>query len=319
MEIRKFPARKEERMGCKNPKRSSLVAGLFFTAAVIIGPGVRTGAAQAGGTSRPPETWKVTYIANEGFLIETRSGKILCDALFGGFEGNWCDQPSAETIEKMKNAEGLFQDIGVITVSHPHTDHFNPEILVAHVLHNPKVRVFCPRQVEEILAKNPAYEKIKSNITAVTPPAGQDETVTDGALRIRILRLDHGPYFEVDEKTKERVNLHRNVENLAYVFETAGLRMLHTGDAGPSSGASLQGYGLTDKPLDLAFLDRTFCTAAGLEIIEKYIRPDALVYMHIKPGDALKFRGCIDPARATAPPLFVFEKPMDSRVFSKRK
>jgi L-ascorbate metabolism protein UlaG (beta-lactamase superfamily) len=304
-------------MGCKNPKRSSLVAGLFLTAAIIIGPGARTGAAQAGETSRLSETWKVTYIANEGFLIETRGGKILCDALFGGFAGTWCDQPTPETLDRLKNAEPPFQDIDVITVSHPHADHFNPEILVAHVLHNPKVRVFCPRQVEEILAKNPAYEKIKSNITAVTPPAGQDEIVTVGDIHVRILRLDHSPYFEADEKTKERVNLHRNVENLAYVFETTGLRMLHTGDAGPASGASIQSYGLTDKPMDLAFLDRIFCTAPGLEIIENDIRPDSLVYMHINPGDALKFQRCIDPARANAPALFLFEKPMDSRTFSK--
>jgi len=306
-------------MDKKNLKKSGWVLGPFLLVAALNGRDFRAGTLKPNEPSLQAETWKVTYIANEGFLIETRGGKILCDALFGGFAGTWCDQPTPETLDRLRNAEPPFQDIDVITVSHPHTDHFNPEILVAHVLHNPKVRVLCPRQVEEILAKNPAYEKIKSNITAVTPPAGQDEIVTVGDIHVRILRLDHSPYFEVDEKTKERVNLHRNVENLAYVFETAGLRMLHTGDAGPASGASIQSYGLTGKPIDLAFLDRIFCTAPGLEIIEKYIRPDVLVYMHINPGDALKFQKCIDPARANAPALFLFEKPMDSRVFSKRK
>jgi L-ascorbate metabolism protein UlaG (beta-lactamase superfamily) len=304
-------------MDKKDLIKSALFLGSLLIAAVLLGQGARWGTVQTDGMPFPAETWKVTYIANEGFLIETRGGKILCDALFGGFAGTWCDQPTKETLDQLTNAETPFQDIDVITVSHPHTDHFNPEILVAHVLRNPKVRVLCPRQVEEILAKNPAYEKIKSNITAVTPPAGQDEIVTVGDIHVRILRLDHSPYFEADEKTKERVNLHRNVENLAFVFETAGLRMLHTGDAGPASGASIQSYGLTDKPMDLAFLDRIFCTAPGLEIIENDIRPDSLVYMHINPGDALKFQRCIDPARANAPALFLFEKPMDSRMFSK--
>jgi L-ascorbate metabolism protein UlaG (beta-lactamase superfamily) len=299
--------------------KSALFLAPLLLVAALNGRDFKAGNVKPNEPSLQAESWKVTYVANEGFLIETQGGKILCDALFGGFEGNWCDQPTPETLDRLKNAEPPFQDIDVITVSHPHTDHFNPEILIAHVLHNPEVRVFCPRQVEEILAKNPAYEKIKSNITAVTPPAGQDEIVTVGDIRVRILRLDHSPYFEVDEKTKERVNRHRNVENLAYVFETAGLRMLHTGDAGPSSGASIQGYGLTGMPMDLAFIDRTFCTAAGLEIIEKHIRSDVLVYMHINPGDALKFQRCIDPARANTPALFLFEKPMDSRAFSKRK
>ena len=35
----------------------------------------------------------ITYIANDGFLIETNNSKVLIDALFGGINGNWCDQP----------------------------------------------------------------------------------------------------------------------------------------------------------------------------------------------------------------------------------
>ena len=36
----------------------------------------------------------VTYVANDGFLYETKTGKVLVDALFGGINGNWCEQPN---------------------------------------------------------------------------------------------------------------------------------------------------------------------------------------------------------------------------------
>jgi len=259
--------------------------------------------------------WTVTYVANEGFLIATPGGKILCDALFGGITGDWCDQPSAETVEMLKGATGPFAGVGVVTVSHAHADHFDPHILVAHILHNPGVRVFCPNQARAVLERDPAWERIKTNVFAVTPDQGRDETFEAGPIRVRVLRVDHGPYLEDDPTTKERVNRHRNVENLAFVLEAGEMRMIHAGDASPASSGSLRGYLAGDERLDLAFLDRAFCAAAGREIVERDIRPDVLVYMHIRPGDAPKFQGCVDASRAGAPELVLFEKPGDVRMF----
>ena len=50
---------------------------------------------------------KITYISNEGFLIEADGKKVLIDALFDKIEGNWCDSPSENTIELMRLAPRL--------------------------------------------------------------------------------------------------------------------------------------------------------------------------------------------------------------------
>lgn len=39
-------------------------------------------------------TCKITYIANDGFLINTADKKVLVSALFGVGEGNWYDKPN---------------------------------------------------------------------------------------------------------------------------------------------------------------------------------------------------------------------------------
>ncbi len=280
-------------------------------------------AALSAGRSVPTQSvaegaWTVTYVANEGFLIRTSKGTILCDALFGGFDGRWCDQPDAGTIDRMKAAEGPFRDIDVVTISHAHIDHFDPGIVVAHVLHNPKVRVLCPRQVEDALAQDPAYATIRAKIVAVTPAAGGEETIAVGGVSVRVLRVDHGPYYDEDPKTKERVNRHRNVENLAFVFEAGDVRILHTGDAGPDSAASLLPYGLSRRSPDMALLGRGFAWPAGVEIVRREIAPEVIGYMHIGSAEAPKLRGIIASEKPGAPEVVLFDKPGEVRTFTKK-
>lgn len=65
----------------------------------------------------------ITYIANEGFLIQTENYKILMDGLFGGIKGDWCDQPSDSISESMVKGIAPFDNIDLVLVSHYHADH----------------------------------------------------------------------------------------------------------------------------------------------------------------------------------------------------
>lgn len=77
---------------------------------------------------------KITYISNEGFMVETAGRKILMDALFGGFRGNWCDVPDEETKVKMENAESPYDKTDLVTISHRHSDHFDAGIVMKHLI-----------------------------------------------------------------------------------------------------------------------------------------------------------------------------------------
>jgi L-ascorbate metabolism protein UlaG (beta-lactamase superfamily) len=70
---------------------------------------------------------KVTYIGNEGFLIETANKKILSDALWGEIENTSYEVPSDSLITLMREAKAPFDKIDLISISHKHQDHFNAE------------------------------------------------------------------------------------------------------------------------------------------------------------------------------------------------
>jgi hypothetical protein len=48
-------------------------------------------------TLHSQDSCKITYISNEGFLIETQGKKVLIDGLFDHIEGNWCDSPAEQS------------------------------------------------------------------------------------------------------------------------------------------------------------------------------------------------------------------------------
>lgn len=79
---------------------------------------------------------KITYISNEGFLIEVGSNSILIDALFGDKQYGFCDIPDSSQIKSMRNAEDIFEDIDLITATHRHIDHFYAPFVIDHLLNN---------------------------------------------------------------------------------------------------------------------------------------------------------------------------------------
>jgi L-ascorbate metabolism protein UlaG (beta-lactamase superfamily) len=76
----------------------------------------------------------------------------LTDALFGGFEGDWCDIPNEANQLKLAAAAPPFDKVDIITISHRHDDHFNPEMVISHLIRNPECTLICPKQVDSVLA-----------------------------------------------------------------------------------------------------------------------------------------------------------------------
>jgi L-ascorbate metabolism protein UlaG (beta-lactamase superfamily) len=270
----------------------------------------------SGDTART--TCDVTYVANQGFLVEMGETKILFDGLFGGIDGDWCVQPDAVTSSKLVEAESPFDDIDLITISHKHVDHFNEQMTVEHILNNPRGKILCPRQVEEILKRNPRYPEFRDNVVAITPETLQDETVEIAGIKIRVLRLEHSPYMETDPDTGERWNRHADIENLGFVLDVNGYRIFHTGDTNPWNETEYETYALHRSPIHLAFLERLFLFGEGypgIRNIEKHVRPTRIVFMHVGPGRVERTRAHADAFKDRLPEFHFFEKSMDRMSF----
>ena len=266
----------------------------------------------------PESTCKITYIANEGFLIETATKKILIDAVFGGFEDKWCDKPNDDTKSKIENAASPFNNVDVIAITHKHIDHFNAEMVINHIINNPKCMIVCPKQVDSLLMVCANYEKIKNNVIAITPAINSDTTLKLKDIEIRILRLEHSHYYIQDDKTGLKVNKHRNIENTGFLFKIDGMMVFHCGDTNPWNEEEYKIFNLKAEQIDIALLERMFMRDSKTKgIINHYINPRNIILMHVEPGYSQKYKEIVDQMKDTIPNIYVFDKSMEYKTFNK--
>ena len=259
---------------------------------------------------------KITYIANEGFLIKSDDKKILIDALFGGFDGNWCDKPNDYTKSKLERAVSPFDNVDIIAISHKHQDHFNPEMVIKHIINNPKCIIVCPKQTDSLLKSYSNYEIIKNNIIAITPAINRDTSLKIKNINIRILRLEHSHYYIQDETTGLKINKHENIENIGFVINVGGIKIFHCGDANPWKEEEYRVFNLKKERVDVALLENLFMNDNQTkEIIINYINPKNIILMHIEPSNAQKLKELAKHLRRTNPNVYVFTKSMEYKKY----
>jgi len=237
------------------------------------------------------DSCKITYISNEGFLLEAHGKKVLIDGLFDHIDGSWCDSPSEQSVALMESSKAPFDHIDLIAITHKHRDHFNDRVLIKHLLSNPGAMVVCPNQVAELLDTQPEYDKVKTRVMAFTPAEYSDSSLIVSGLPVRVMRLEHSYYMEEDSATGTMRNRHQDIENLGYLINIDGIKVFHCGDSNPLNEKEYAGYALREENIDIAFLERLFVAHGekGMEIINKYIQPRHTVFMHISPGNREAF------------------------------
>ena len=229
---------------------------------------------------------KVTYISNEGFLVEIGGKKVLIDALFDQINGDWCDSPSDSITDLMKNSKPPFDNIDIVAITHQHVDHFNESIVVQHMLNNHNGIVICPNQVNTILAANPNYQKIEYRIISINPEPMADSNIVVSDVSIRVLRLEHSGSMREDPETGKMINRHQDVENLGYLFSINDTKIFHCGDTNPLNEKEYNTFLLDKEEIDIAFVERLFFAfyrEKDFEMIDKFFSPDNIIIMHIRP------------------------------------
>lgn len=255
----------------------------------------------------------ITYIANEGFLIETTNSKVLIDALFGGIRGNWCDQPNDSVSNLMLKGIAPFDSIDLVLVTHKHSDHFNGQMVINFLTNNKKAVLICPEQVNEVLKKNPGYSDLADRIHDLKSENQFDTLLAICRINIRVLRFNHGSFFETDTVTGKKYDLHSDVENFGYIIDAGGFSLFHSGDGSFSDKSHFESYHFGEREFDMVFLDRTFLRKEGQEIMNSLIHTKDLVFMHIEPGKSEYYKSIIKEV----PGLSVFTIKMEKKQLIK--
>jgi L-ascorbate metabolism protein UlaG (beta-lactamase superfamily) len=255
----------------------------------------------------------VTYIANEGFLIETTNHKVLIDALFGNIKGNWCDQPGDSVIRLMTGGVIPFDNTNIVLVSHRHSDHFNAAMTIDFLRNNKRSVLICPDQVNERLKLAAGCSEVSERIITIRSQEHPDTSFMVNGIKVRAMRLRHGSWIETDSATGKSVDLHEGVENIGYLIQQDGFTLLHTGDCNSANKSQFNAYKLLTTKIDVAFFDRAFLRPEGLDIINENINTNNICLMHIEPARREYYKTYVKDI----PGFFVFSEQMEQKFIMK--
>jgi uncharacterized protein (TIGR02145 family) len=242
----------------------------------------------------------VTYIANEGFLIEAAGKKVLVDALFDNGFGTYLSPPQ-EALAQMTGDREPFADVDLLLVTHPHGDHFNPKLVVEFLRSQARCRLIAHTQTVDQLRKEEGFAQIEGRIHEVKLAPGAREQVSHNGIALDVLCLKH----MADDPAKE------SERNVAFVVELGGVRLLHLGDALVNqSEAYLRGYPFEQSPVDVLFLNQYDRSQTTQQFIARKIKPSQIVAMHVPPAGLAEET---DKIHAVYPHAIVFRESMERR------
>jgi len=186
----------------------------------------------------------VTYVGNAGFLLIIGDKKILIDALFKGFEGNY--QLPQEVQDKLTLAQAPFDDVDLILVTHAHGDHVDLEMVRQHMQNNP-VAIFVSTQQLVDALKDSTDRCIGFNPTKEKP---EHKVIND--INIEAFYLPHGP--------------DARIINIGLLISVNGITIFQTGDADfdQFTFEEFRSLQLPEKNIDLAFIQHYYLRGDSL-------------------------------------------------------
>jgi L-ascorbate metabolism protein UlaG (beta-lactamase superfamily) len=256
----------------------------------------------------PQDPLCLTYLANEGFLITGAGRKVLVDALHHATVPEYPAVPAA-TLADLEAARGPFAGVDLVLATHHHGDHFDPQAVGRHLLANRRARfVSTPQAVAQLREGFAEYGQIAERVVAVYPAEGEHRELELGipGLALTALNLTHG-------------RREPPIENLGFLLELAGHRLLHAGDT-VADEKDLAGLDLPSARIDLALLPYWLLLDGGHEAVERNYRPRRVVAIHLPraAADAAVFGATGSLARlqdqlAELPGVRVFRAPGETR------
>jgi len=254
-------------MNC--PRKSVL---LVAVAVLVIGCSQEQVVAMSDG-SAPDQELEVTYVANEGFLVQLGDQRVLVDSLFSDGVIGYETVPAA-TREALENGTSRQGGVQVALASHFHGDHFDGTSVGRFLKANPHaVFVSTPQAAESFRNANPDSADLGRRFHAVLPDPGTVESLEFDGVRIEVLNLHHG-------------RRDPPVQNLGFIVTLGGKRFIHFGDTEAKMEDFEPYLELLTEP-DLAVLPFWFLSSEWrADLVRRLIRPQSIAVGHLPRQDA---------------------------------
>ena len=205
---------------------------------------------------------EVTYVGNAGFLLNIGDKKILIDALFKGFEGNY--ELPQQVQDKLTLAQVPFDDVDLILVTHAHGDHVNLDMVRQHLQNNPKAILASTQQLVDAL--NDSTDRC----IGFNPTKEKSESKLINDISIETFYLPHGP----DSR----------IINIGFLISVNGIIIFQTGDADfdQFTFKEFRSLQLPERNIDLAFIQHYYLRGDSLnnKFIQEAIGGDYIFPIH---------------------------------------
>ena len=201
----------------------------------------------------------ITYTGNMGVLISSEKTAVWIDGLHEYYGPEYLNPPDS-VLEKAFSKTRPFDKLKWILFTHYHRDHFSKKLVNRFLKLGPGHKVIGAPQVVDSFSTKDAINAWNKN-GEVT----HDDEVT---LRIKAFNIPH--------IWPQR---HNKVQNIAYLVEINGIRILHVGDADTDADA-FDRIGISS--VDVAIVPQWFDSEKGQLIIKK-LNPKKVIITHIAP------------------------------------
>ena len=211
---------------------------------------------------------QITYVANEGVLIETEGKKVMIDALFDKFYDQYLF-PDEALRNNMISGQSPFDQVDLLLTTHMHRDHFEALVTGNFLNAHQESELLSSEQIKNILAEK--YSQFSAIAKRVNAHERTVETSTDEINGIIV----HS--FFIHHAGGART---ADIENMGFVIELEGKRILHVGDADMDLERFSE-LNLAQFNIDLALIPYWYMMdEAGRQIINEQIKADQLVGIH---------------------------------------
>ena len=180
---------------------------------------------------------RLTYLANEGVVLEGNGGRIFLDAFFGDGLPDYPVVPAALRDSMERALQGFAGPAAALT-THPHRDHFDPGALARYLGSNAEALAVGPAGIAARL--DSVSPGLRARTRELRPTGGKPATLEIGWARIQALAIPHGHTI-------------RPVEHVAYLLALDGTTVLHLGDTS-SDPKTWPGLGFPPEGVDLALI-----------------------------------------------------------------
>ena len=246
-------------------------------------------------------TITVTYIANEGFLLESNGKKVLIDALFKTGLDRYA-YPDSLLLTEMVSGNPPFDNIDYLMFTHNHPDHYNDSLTYNFLLNHSETILICPSQIYSQLINYQTLEpEIEKRIVAVTPDSGRVKTRTFHEFEFTACRTSHGDTYDI--------------ENNAYIINFGGVNVFHSGDSWKEAILEWNGIELKKDSIDLAMVNG-FYAGDGYELLNERIAPKEIILIHLKNEHLDMFTNIMAEDTAVFYNSTLFKESMQSKTYN---